>query len=83
MSTATDNRVVSIGVGAGDIILRVGEIKDVLERAAELDGFDDVGAWMLDFVTYYASQFTAGDRGDDVLANDLMIANMRMRRAAA
>ena len=77
-ATTTDKvvNVVSIGVSEGDIILRVGGLRDVLERAAKLDGFDDVGVWMVDFVTYYASQFTAADRGDEKLANELMQAHL-------
>jgi hypothetical protein len=85
MSTSNEvtSEVVSIGITEGDIILRAGEFKDVLERAAKLDGYDDVGLWMIHFTTYYASQFTAADRGDQALANDLMSASMKLERAAA
>lgn len=65
-------------VESGDelVILRIGYM-ELLKQAAELDGFDSVGDWMLWFVTYWGSEMTAASKGDNQLAVDLMRANMK------
>lgn len=64
------------------VVLRV-PYMDVLEQAAALDGFDNVGDWMLHFVTYWGSELTAAANGDDALARKLMGINMQRARKAA
>jgi len=74
--------ITAVDITEGDILLRTGKYRDVLERAAALDGFDDVGKWMFHFVTYYASEFTAAAKGDNGLAMLLMQANIHQDDAA-
>lgn len=64
------------------IALRVPYI-ETLEQAAKLDGFDNVGDWILHFVTYWGAELTAAANGDDVLARKLMGINVDRTRKVA
>lgn len=64
------------------VVLRV-PYMDLLEQAAALDEFDNVGDWMLHFVTYWGAELTAAANGNDVLARKLMAVNVNRARKVA
>lgn len=79
MSVTED--IIELG-GDSLVVLKV-PYMELLEQAAALDGFDNVGDWMLHFVTYWGAELTAAANGEDVLARKLMAVNAsRARRVA-
>lgn len=84
MNTVTEDITEDVIELDGDslVVLRV-PYMDTLEQAAALDGFDNVGDWMLHFVTYWGAELTAAAHGDQVLARKLMAVNAGRARKVA